>query len=51
MIDGPGILGFFILLLLVEAPRRPREGSMTPSRRIHFVYAPASPHLLRGAFV
>ena len=34
-----------------EAPRRPRERSMTPSRRIHFVDAPAPPRLLRRVFV
>ena len=33
-----------------EGPRRPRERSMTPSRCIHSVDAPASPRLLRGAF-
>ena len=35
-----------------EAPRRPRERSMMPSRCIHFMDTPAAPpRLLRGAFV
>ena len=33
-----------------EAPRRPRERPMTPSRRIHFVDTPAPPRSLRRAF-
>ena len=34
-----------------ETPRRPRERSMMPSRRIHFMDTPAPPRLLHGAFV
>jgi len=34
-----------------EAPRKPRDRSMMPSRRIPFLYAPAPPRLLLGAFV